>query len=51
MQYCDMGTLRDAVKRGLFHVQISKNVIAVDLLKVIKVRDLRDLRDLRSSLI
>lgn len=33
-----MGTLRDAVKRGLFHVRIAPNVIAVDLLKVVKVR-------------
>lgn len=38
-EYCDMGTLRDAVKRGLFHVPISKDVVAVDLLKVIKVGD------------
>ncbi|GBF87615.1 hypothetical protein Rsub_00326 [Raphidocelis subcapitata] len=37
MEYCDMGTLRDAVRRGLFHVRLPGGVVAVDLLKVVKV--------------
>jgi hypothetical protein len=33
-----MGTLRDAVKRGLFHRRVSDTAIAVDLERVLQVR-------------
>ena len=37
MEFADLGSLRDAVRRGLFHVKIAPGVVAVDLLKVVRV--------------
>lgn len=37
MEYCDMGTLREAIKRGALHHKVSPSQAAVDLDKVVRV--------------
>ena len=37
-EYCDRGTLRDAVSAGLFHTRLEGGAIGVDLAAVVDVR-------------
>jgi serine/threonine protein kinase len=37
MEYCDGGTLRQALKRGLFHRQLATGEVGVDLCAILEV--------------
>ncbi|KIZ07069.1 Proto-oncogene tyrosine-protein kinase LCK [Monoraphidium neglectum] len=37
MELCDLGTLREAIKRGVLHQRVSQSMAAVDLDKVVRV--------------
>ena len=38
MEYCDKGSLRHAIKRGVFHKRLSSTSVAVDLCAIVQVR-------------
>jgi hypothetical protein len=38
MEYCDRGSLRQALKRGVFHKRIGSSSVAVDLCAIVSVR-------------
>jgi hypothetical protein len=47
MEYCDKGSLRHAMKRGVFHKRLGSTSVAVDLCAIVQVRF--DLNGLASS--
>jgi hypothetical protein len=38
MEYCDGGTLRQALRRGMFHRQLAAGEVGVDLCAILEVR-------------
>jgi hypothetical protein len=38
MEYCDGGTLRHALKRGIFHRRLPSGEVGVDLCALLEVR-------------
>jgi hypothetical protein len=38
MEYCDKGSLRHAMKRGVFHKRLGSTSVAVDLCAIVQVR-------------
>jgi hypothetical protein len=38
MEYCDKGSLRQAMRQGLFHKQVNGCNLAVDLCAIVQVR-------------
>jgi hypothetical protein len=37
MEYCDKGSLRHALKRGVFHKRLGNTSVAVDLCAIVQV--------------
>ena len=38
MEYCDKGSLRHALKRGVFHKRLGNTSVAVDLCAIVQAR-------------